>query len=76
MGNPIGLLYYLTYGGANGELGTALRYLTQRYTIPDEVSKGLLTGIGTEEFGLLEGSVHVFTSASKICTIIYQKGHK
>ena len=35
------------YGGANGELGAALRYLTQRYTMPDETSKGLLTDIGT-----------------------------
>ena len=34
------------YGGANGELGAALRYLTQRYTMPDETSKGLLTDIG------------------------------
>jgi len=37
------------YGGPNGELGASLRYLSQRYTMPDEVSKGLLTDIGTEE---------------------------
>ena len=35
------------YGGPNGELGASLRYLSQRYTMPDEVSKGLLTDIGT-----------------------------
>lgn len=34
------------YGGPNGELGASLRYLSQRYTMPDEVSKGLLTDIG------------------------------
>lgn len=42
------------YGGPNGELGASLRYLSQRYTMPDEVSKGLLTDIGTEELGHLE----------------------
>ena len=35
------------YGGPNGELGASLRYLSQRYTMPDDVSKGLLTDIGT-----------------------------
>lgn len=38
------------YGGPNGELGASLRYLSQRYTMPDEVSKGLLTDIGTEDW--------------------------
>lgn len=42
------------YGGPNGELGASLRYLSQRYTMPDEVSKGLLTDIGTEELAHLE----------------------
>lgn len=41
------------YGGADGELSAALRYLNQRYTIPDNVV-GLLTDIGTEEFAHLE----------------------
>ncbi|MDQ0300737.1 spore coat protein JC [Salibacterium salarium] len=41
------------YGGADGELSAALRYLNQRYSIPDEVI-GLLTDIGTEEFAHLE----------------------
>ncbi|UOQ93610.1 manganese catalase family protein [Halobacillus shinanisalinarum] len=41
------------YGGADGELSAALRYLNQRYTIPDHVI-GLLTDIGTEEFAHLE----------------------
>ena len=31
------------YGGPNGELGASLRYLSQRYSMPDEVTKGLLT---------------------------------
>ncbi|UOF89264.1 manganese catalase family protein [Fodinisporobacter ferrooxydans] len=41
------------YGGADGELAAALRYLNQRYTIPPKVV-GLLTDIGTEEFAHLE----------------------
>lgn len=41
------------YGGADGELSAALRYLNQRYSIPDQVI-GLLTDIGTEEFAHLE----------------------
>ncbi|MBE3596838.1 MAG: manganese catalase family protein [Hydrogenibacillus sp.] len=41
------------YGGADGELAAALRYLNQRYTIPPKVI-GLLTDIGTEEFAHLE----------------------
>ena len=36
------------YGGPNGELGASLRYLSQRYMMPDDVTKGLLTDIGTE----------------------------
>lgn len=42
--------YIITqFGGPNGELGATLRYLTQRYTMPDNKGKALLTDIGTEE---------------------------
>ena len=41
-------------GGPNGELGASLRYLSQRYIMKDEISKALLTDIGTEELGHLE----------------------
>ena len=50
------------YGGANGELAAALRYLNQRYTMPDNLGKALLTDIGTEELGHVE----------MISTMIYQ----
>lgn len=50
------------YGGANGELGAALRYLNQRYTMPDNKGKALLTDIGTEELAHVE----------MISTMIYQ----
>ena len=41
-------------GGPYGELGAALRYLQQRYTLPDGYGKALLTDIATEELGHVE----------------------
>lgn len=50
------------YGGSNGELAAALRYLNQRYTMPDNKGKALLTDIGTEELAHIE----------MISTMVYQ----
>lgn len=50
------------YGGSNGELAAALRYLNQRYTMPDNRGKALLTDIGTEELAHVE----------MISTMVYQ----
>ncbi len=50
------------YGGSNGELAAALRYLNQRFTMPDDIGKALLTDIGTEELAHVE----------MISTMIYQ----
>ena len=50
------------YGGSQSELAAALRYLNQRYTMPDNRGKALLTDIGTEELAHLE----------IIATMIYQ----
>ena len=36
------------YGGPDGELGASLRYLSQRYSMPFDEQKALLTDIGTE----------------------------
>ena len=36
------------YGGPDGELGASLRYLSQRYSMPFDDLKGLLTDIGTK----------------------------
>lgn len=42
--------YILTqYGGPAGELAAAWQYLDQRYSMPDDRGKALLTDIGTEE---------------------------
>ena len=37
------------YGGPDGELSAALRYLNQRYTMPTVNTQALCTDIGTEE---------------------------
>ena len=50
------------YGGPDGELGASMRYLTQRYSMPYDDLKGLLTDIGTEELGHLE----------MICAMVHQ----
>lgn len=42
------------YGGADGELGASLRYLSQRFTMPLPELKATLTDIGTEELNHLE----------------------
>lgn len=50
------------YGGPDGELGASMRYLTQRYSMPYNELKGLLTDIGTEELAHME----------MVCAMVYQ----
>lgn len=53
--NPrLAKLIITQYGGADGELGASLRYLSQRFSMPDAVTKGILNDIGTEELAHLE----------------------
>ena len=42
------------YGGPDGELGASLRYLSQRFGMPDQKAKAILNDIGTEELAHLE----------------------
>ena len=42
------------YGGPDGELAASLRYLSQRFGMPDENAKAVLNDIGTEELAHLE----------------------
>jgi spore coat protein JC len=42
------------YGGPDGELAASLRYLSQRFAMPDPRVAGLLNDIGTEELAHLE----------------------
>ncbi len=41
-------------GGPDSEMAAATRYLSQRYSMPDEKGKALLTDIGTEELAHVE----------------------
>ena len=41
------------YGGPDGELAASLRYLSQRFAMPDQVSKAVLNDIRTEELAHL-----------------------
>ena len=57
------------YGGPDGELAASLRYLSQRFGMPDQKSKAILNDIGTEELAHLEmvGSiVHQLTKNASI----------
>lgn len=47
--------YILTqFGGSNSELAAALRYFSQKFTMPDDVGAAILNDIATEELGHLE----------------------
>ena len=48
--------YYrvLHSGGPDGEIGASLRYLSQRFTMPNRTTSALLNDIGTEELSHLE----------------------
>ena len=57
------------YGGPDGELGASLRYLSQRFGMPDNKSKAILNDVGTEELAHLEmvGTiVHQLTKGASI----------
>lgn len=49
-------VYYrvLHSGGPDGEIGASLRYLSQRFTMPNRTTSALLNDIGTEELSHLE----------------------
>lgn len=44
----------MQYGGPDGELGASLRYLSQKFAMPNRRVAGLLNDIGTEELAHLE----------------------
>ncbi len=60
--NPVAAKIIITqYGGPDGESGAALRYLSQRYTMPYNDVIGTLTDIATEEISHME----------MVCSIVY-----
>ena len=57
------------YGGPDGELAASLRYLSQRFGMPDKTAKAILNDIGTEELAHLEmvgTMVHQLTDGASI----------
>ena len=48
------------YGGPDGELAASLRYLSQRFSMPDNVTKGILNDIGLSAMIL-----HLYTKIGK-----------
>jgi len=50
------------FGGPDGELGAALRYFSQKFSMPDEKGRSVLNDIATEELG----------HAEMICTMVHQ----
>lgn len=54
------------FGGPDGELGASMRYLTQRYSMPYDEVKAILTDIGTEELAHLE----------MVCAMVHQLTRK
>ena len=42
------------YGGPDGEISASLRYLSQRFTMPNRMATAVLNDIGTEELAHLE----------------------
>lgn len=57
------------FGGPDGELAAAMRYLSQRYAQPYKEVCGLLTDIGTEELAHVEMINAILYQATKGATI-------
>ena len=54
----------MKYGGADGELGASLRYLSQRYAMPYPELSAILTDIGTEAAEVARGA-QIFCKSDK-----------
>lgn len=53
------------FGGPDGELGAAMRYLSQRYTAPCPEVKAILNDIGSEASEMEFSEASAFFSVSK-----------
>ena len=62
--------YLITqFGGSNGELAAAMRYFSQKFSMPDDYGKALLNDIATEELGhceMIATMVHQLTKDASI----------
>lgn len=57
------------YGGPDGELAASLRYLSQRFGMPDQKAKAILNDVGTEELAHLEMVGTIVHQLTKDCSI-------
>lgn len=51
------------YGGPDGEMGASMRYLSQRYSMPYDMGKAVLTDIGTEASEMFRSGATAFFDA-------------
>lgn len=51
------------YGGPDGELGASLRYLSQKFAMPNRRVAGLLNDIGTEAPEMFRSGANAFFDA-------------
>ena len=62
--------YIITqFGGPDGELGAALRYFSQKFSMPDDRGRALLNDIATEELGHAEMIAAIVNALMKDATI-------
>ena len=60
-------------GGPDGETGAAMRYLNQRYTMPDGRVIATLTDVGAEELGHQEMVASLFISSRETLPMMRSK---
>ncbi len=51
------------FGGPDGEMSASMRYLSQRYSMPDRSVAGVLTDIGTEAPEMFLSGANAFFDA-------------
>ena len=57
------------YGGPDGEISASMRYLSQRFAMPNRQAMGMLTDIGTEELAHMEIVATIVTQLTKNLTM-------
>ena len=55
-------------GGPDGEIGASMRYLNQRYSMPEKQVAGLLTDIGREASEMFHSEATVFLMLLQPCS--------
>ena len=64
------------YGGPDGELGASLRYLSQKFAMPNRRVAGLLNDIGTEELAHLEMIGTIVHQLTRNLSTLLRRSHR